>query len=231
MSEGSPDPFSAIAGQLIDFGLNSIASSKQASRSRGAAAEANAFTEHMSRHKYQNAMYDLKTAGMNPLLAVGGGISGGGAMGAQASPQMQAGSAGAANAILQNQKLKSEIDLMHTEQGKNLAIEANQREQAFYEIERTEGQKIANRQMLMDDNRLKNDSDYRGSGVGRTTQNIKNFAGDLAAPVTGIASAIGAHKWFGLQNRVQNRTKIGERTRQYKGRGRTDTHKEYYYND
>lgn len=104
----------SVFDTLVGFGLDQISSSKQASRSRTAADEANQFTEHMSRHKYQNAIYDLRTAGMNPLLAVGGGVSGGGAAGAQASPAL-ANSAKAANTLadgLNLVKTKQEIKNM-----------------------------------------------------------------------------------------------------------------------
>ena len=106
-----------IVGDLIG---DTLGSGFQANWGRREAATARGWQEAMMQRKYQYAVNDLRAAGLNPILAAGGGVSGSGPSGAAANiaaapPRGQAASA--------RQLVKMQRNLMQSQ-------EWNQRSQA-----------------------------------------------------------------------------------------------------
>ena len=68
----------ALGPSIISGGLSAFGAASANSSSRKQAANQFAWQLDADRHKYRRAVYDLKKAGLNPILAAKGGISGGG---------------------------------------------------------------------------------------------------------------------------------------------------------
>jgi hypothetical protein len=234
-----------LADTALSFGLDLFSSSKQASRSRKAAEEANRFTEHMSRHKYQNMIYDLRAAGMNPLLAVGGGASaGGGGQGAMASPQLQAGSRSEmASTALHAIRQKQELNNMKAQAFRDYEegeLKSRQTELAHEQQKGQEIQNVLNASMIPS---ARNDAKYRNSRLGKGTQAVKNMTGDLFNAIGGLGSGLAARSFlknqkadrkfqqekFEYEKSKKTPKKTRETTETWKGKKGSYTRKHFKY--
>lgn len=69
--------FGSLASAGLNFGLNQLGSNIAFNKSGDKAAEMFQWQLEADGKKYRRAVKDLKAAGLNPMLAVGGGIHGG----------------------------------------------------------------------------------------------------------------------------------------------------------
>lgn len=72
------EAFGAIGGSLLGGGLDLIGQSMANAENRRAAKEAREFVKWQMANRYQETRKDMEKAGLNPLLAFGGGAGAGG---------------------------------------------------------------------------------------------------------------------------------------------------------
>lgn len=147
--------FIATAGlgnSLLDFGLSNFGANRAFNKEGDKAAEIFNWQLEADGKKYRRAVKDLKAAGLNPILAAGGGISGGStpSVGVPSHGTPSPNLAANANSALASKKLQAELDLL----------------KAQASTVRTQG--------------TKNLADARRSGhLGDITQNFSNLATGL----------------------------------------------------
>lgn len=147
------------------------------------ARQADRETEHIAKNKYSWAKNDLVSAGLNPILAAQGGISGGGGQGAQAN-QSGVISSAADIALKETELEKMGTEVEKNIQDRNIGEEQQKllREQQQLMSEQTKGQKFENVTKGLE-------AEIDSSAYGKATRYIKRTT-DLV-PNIGFGKIIG----------------------------------------